>query len=79
MIMFLRVTAIYIYSIIFNWKRENNIWLVGRIGIRRKEVPDFVMTGTGLVLVEIPSFFVRILLRMRMSFGLRSCVLLKNI
>ena len=77
--MFLRVTAIYIYSIIFNWKRENNIWLVGRIDIRRKEVPDFVMTGTGLVLVEIPSFFVRILLRMRMSFGLRSCVLLKNI
>ena len=77
--MFLRVTAIYIYSIIFNWKRENNIWLVGRIDIRRKEVPDFVMTGTGLVLVEIPSFFVRILLRMRMSFGLRSCVLLKKI
>ena len=77
--MFLRVTAIYIYSIIFNWKRENNIWLVGRIDIRRKEVPDFVMTGTGLVLIEIPSFFVRIHLRMRMSFGLRSCVLLKKI
>ena len=73
--MFLRVTAIYIYNIIFNWKRENIIWLVGMIDKGRKEVPDVLMTGTGLVLDEIPIFFAGILLRMRLPVGLRSCML----
>ena len=62
--MFLQVTAIYMYNIIFNVKRKMIIDWWGWKG-RRKEVPIIALMETDSVIFEAPNMFVKDLLRMR--------------